>query len=106
MEQTTTPDKCIKCNRGDIYSGWMYIWNGISGNTCKDCGVYIHTVGDYLSDKAADIFIKNGIRVDQVKEKFGSFRIYSSPQTEEHERIIKETLLFYQKSYPEFSWDF
>lgn len=106
MKQTETPNNCIKCNRQELHSGWLYIWNGVGGNTCEDCGKFIHAVGDYLSDKAADIFTKNGIQVDQVKEKFGYFRIYSSPQTEEHERVIRETLDFYRKSYPEFSWDF
>lgn len=104
-KDTDKIEHCIRCNRETTNVFWMYIWKGKQGFTCEECGAFIHSIGDYLLDKASDLYHKHGIKMGAVKEKFGRYEIYVYPETKEQHRIVKATQEFYEKQYPEFLWE-
>lgn len=104
-EDTEDTHYCIKCNRETPNGHWLYLWKGKQGFTCDDCGKEIHAIGYYLLDKASDLYDKHHIAMGAIKEKFGRFEIYAYPETEEQTRIVKATQEFYEKQYPEFTWE-
>jgi hypothetical protein len=104
-KDTETEHYCLKCNRETSNGHWLYLWEGKQGFACDDCGALIHSIGYYLLEKAAELYKKHGIMMGAIKEKFGRFEIYAYPETEEQRRIIKATQEFYEKQYPEFTWE-
>lgn len=100
-------DKCIICEQRPIQSAyWMYVWKGKNGYACDSCGVEFHNIGYYLLDKAAEYLEASGIPVFQTKEKFGRMLIYTNGVSSKQEVIVQALQEFYQKRYPEFTWDF